>query len=49
MCIRDRHKDPYLVCEYGEKLGLGSRQYELVDVLPLEQVTRSPLTYISAR
>ncbi len=43
------HKDPYLVCEYGEKLGLGSRQYELVDVLPVEQVTRSPLTYISAR
>ncbi len=43
------HKDPYLVCEYGEQLGLGSRQYELVDVLPVEQVTRSPLTYISAR
>ena len=43
------HKDPYLVCEYGENLGLGSRQYELVDVLPVEQVTRSPLTYISAR
>jgi len=43
------HKDPYLVCEYGEKLGLGSRQYELVDVLPVEQVTRSALTYISAK
>ncbi|MBP7689123.1 MAG: DUF362 domain-containing protein [Thermoflexales bacterium] len=43
------HKDPYKVCEYGEQLGLGSRQYELVDVLPVEQVTRSPLTYISAR
>jgi len=42
-------KDPYLVCEYGEKLGLGSRQYELVDVLPVEQVTRSTLTYISAK
>jgi uncharacterized Fe-S center protein len=42
-------KDPYLVCEYGEKLGLGSRQYELVDVLPVEQVTRSALTYISAK
>ncbi len=25
-------KDPYLVTEYGEKLGLGSREYELVDV-----------------
>jgi hypothetical protein len=43
------HKDPYLVCEYGEKLGLGSRQYELVDVFPVEQVTRSALTYISAK
>ena len=43
------YKDPYLVCEYGEKLGLGSRQYELVDVLPVEQVTRSALTYISAK
>jgi uncharacterized Fe-S center protein len=37
------HKDPYLVCEYGEKLGLGSRQYELVDVLPVEQVERSSM------
>jgi uncharacterized protein len=37
------------VCEYGEQLGLGSRQYELVDVLPVEQVTRSALTYISAK
>jgi uncharacterized protein len=43
------HKDPYLVCKYGEKLGLGSRQYELVDVLPVEQLTRASATYISAR
>ncbi len=42
-------KDPYLVCEYGEKLGLGSRQYELIDVLPVEQFTRTTATYISAR
>ncbi len=42
-------KDPYKVTEYGEKLGLGSRNYELVDVLPVEQITRSPLPYISAR
>jgi hypothetical protein len=41
-------KDPYLVTEYGEKLGLGSRQYELVDVLPVESSPFSPLTYISA-
>ena len=28
-------KDPYLVTEYGAQLGLGSREYELVDVLPV--------------
>jgi hypothetical protein len=43
------YKDPYLVCEYGEKLGLGSRQYELVDVLPVEQFARAGVTYISAK
>jgi len=36
------------VVEYGEKLGLGSRQYELVDVLPVEEIARGPLAYISA-
>jgi len=29
-------KDPYKVVEYGETLGLGSRKYELVDVLPVD-------------
>ncbi|MBK9924576.1 MAG: DUF362 domain-containing protein [Anaerolineales bacterium] len=42
------HKDPYLVTEYGEKLGLGTRDYELVDVMPLEFPERSTLTYIAA-
>ena len=42
------YKDPYMVTEYGEKLGLGSRDYELVDVLPLEFPERSALTYIPA-
>lgn len=42
-------KDPYKVVEYGEKLGLGSRDYELVDVLPVEEFVRAPLGYISAR
>ncbi len=42
-------KDPYMVTEYGEMLGLGSRSYELVDVLPVEQIVRAPLGYISAR
>ncbi len=39
-------KDPYKVVEYGEKLGLGSRDYELIDVMPVEQITRAPLGYI---
>ncbi len=30
-------KDPYKVVEYAEKLGLGTRQYELVDVFPVEE------------
>jgi uncharacterized Fe-S center protein len=30
-------KDPYKVTEYGEALGLGSRQYELIDVLPVDE------------
>jgi uncharacterized Fe-S center protein len=42
------HKDPYKVTEYGEKLGLGTRDYELVDVMPLEFPTRKELTYIAA-
>lgn len=41
-------KDPYLVTEYGEKLGLGSRQYELIDVLPVEETVFPELNYISA-
>jgi hypothetical protein len=42
-------KDPYLVVQYGEQLGLGTRDYELVDVLPVEQFVRAPMAYISAR
>jgi uncharacterized Fe-S center protein len=41
-------KDPYKVVEYGEKLGLGSRDYELVDLLPVDQVHPAPMGYIPA-
>ncbi len=41
-------KDPYKVTEFGEQLGLGSREYKLVDVLPVEQIERAPIGYISA-
>jgi uncharacterized protein len=42
-------KDPYKVTEYGEQLELGSRQYELIDVLPVEQITCAPIGYIPAK
>ena len=42
-------KNPYLVTEYAEKLGLGSRDYELVDVLPLEKVERAAPVYIPSK
>ncbi len=42
-------KDPYVVVGYGEKLGLGSRQYELIDVLPVEKIERSGMAYIAAQ
>ena len=41
-------KDPYLVVQYGEQLGLGSREYELVDVLPVEQSVSPKASYIRA-
>lgn len=42
-------KDPYLVTQYGEALGLGSRDYELVDVLPVVKYERSGMKYIPAQ
>ncbi len=42
-------KDPYLVTQYGEQLGLGSRDYALTDVLPVEKIERAAISYISAR
>ncbi|MBI5303210.1 MAG: DUF362 domain-containing protein [Chloroflexi bacterium] len=43
------HKDPYVVTRVGEVLGLGSREYELVDVLPVEQFVRPSVAYIPAQ
>jgi uncharacterized Fe-S center protein len=42
-------KDPYLVTAFGEQHGLGSRDYELVDVYPLEKIERSAIAYIPAK
>lgn len=43
------HKDPYVMTQYAEQYGLGSRAYELVDVFPLEKVARAALPYTPAR
>jgi uncharacterized Fe-S center protein len=43
------YKDPYLITEYSEGLGLGSRQYELIDVLPVEEIRPAPMGYIPAK
>jgi uncharacterized protein len=42
-------KDPYLVVKFGEELGLGSRQYDLVDILPVEDIMFSSVAYIPAK
>ena len=46
--IHGKHKDPYKVLEYGAALGLGSQEYQLVDVLPVEDVILAPIGHISA-
>ncbi len=42
------HKDPYLVTVMGEKYGMGSREYELEDVFPVEKVVSAGMQYIPA-
>jgi uncharacterized Fe-S center protein len=44
-----RLKDPFKTTEYAEALGLGSRTYEMVDVLPVERIERSEMPYVAAR
>jgi uncharacterized Fe-S center protein len=39
------YKDPYIVVRYAEKLGLGSQEYKLVDVLPVEERGPQPNSY----
>jgi uncharacterized protein len=43
-------KDPYKVVRYGEALGLGSQEYTLEDVFPVEEnPERSPAFYVAAK
>jgi uncharacterized Fe-S center protein len=47
--LHGKFKDPYVVLRYAEKLGVGSSDYELVDVLPVEDLgPQSKGYYISA-
>ncbi|HEX9019541.1 MAG TPA: DUF362 domain-containing protein, partial [Anaerolineaceae bacterium] len=46
--IHGQLKDPYKILDFGEKYGLGSREYELVDVYPVERVERAGMQYIPA-
>lgn len=39
-------KDPYRMTEYAEEYGLGTRNYELVDVYPLVTPERAGLPYV---
>ena len=39
-------KDPFALLVYSEREGLGSRQYELVDVLPVEDMRPAPIGYL---
>lgn len=47
--IHGKHKDPYKVVEYGQREGLGKREYEIEDVLPVEESPKIFNTYISAK
>lgn len=42
-------KDPYVAPRFAQALGLGSTEYELIDVLPVEGIERAPLPYLPAR
>jgi hypothetical protein len=35
-------KDPYLAMQYGEKLGMGSLEYDLVEVMSAEEMMSAP-------
>jgi len=46
--IHGPYKDPYIAAKLCEKMGLGSTEYDLVDVMPLEERPRFQLDYIPA-
>jgi len=34
---------------YGEQLGLGTHDYELIDIMPIEDIKYSTFGYLSAK
>ncbi len=46
--IHGIYKDPYEQTAIGEKMGLGSRDYELIDVLPLKEPVLGVIPYVPA-
>ncbi|MBN2305054.1 MAG: DUF362 domain-containing protein [Anaerolineae bacterium] len=46
--VHGPYKDPYYQTELAERLGMGSREYELVDVLPVTEPDFKQDTYVSA-
>ena len=41
-------KDPYLVTSFAEAYGLGTHEYELIDLQPVPAFQRTTVTYIAA-
>lgn len=46
--IHGPFKDPYALLAHAEQIGLGTRSYELVDVLPLKEPDFKQDTYVPA-
>ena len=46
--IHGIYKDPYEQLAFGEKMGLGSRKHELIDVLPLKEPVLGVMPYVPA-
>ncbi len=46
--IHGPYKDPYEMLQHAELLGMGSREYELVDVFPVKEPDFKQIVYIPA-
>jgi len=46
--LQGPYKNPYIVVEEGEKLGLGTRKYELIDIMEDIKVSKQKKKHITA-